>query len=112
MDASKLTAVISYGGQTRPLTLEKSFGTTNQYAAHLIPSIAGKYTVQLRGKIGDTDVNVDVEPEEVAAVDSLAFPAMPAAQAQPAMRVVDWVSLGALVISLGALVLALRKARA
>jgi hypothetical protein len=112
VDVSKLTAVLAYGGQTKPLTLEKSFGTTNEYEAHLIPGIAGTYSLQLRGKVGDVDVNVDVEPEEVAAVDSLVFPSIPAApQAQPAMRLGDWLGIGALVIALAALVLAIRKPR-
>ena len=113
IDASNLTAVIAYGGQTKSLILEKSYGTKNQYEAHIIPTIAGQYTLQLRGKVGNTDINVDVQPEEVTAIDTLAFPVVPAAtpQATP-LRVVDWVGIGGLVIALAALVLTLRKPRA
>ncbi len=113
VDISNLTATIAYGGQTKPLTLEKSFGSMNEYEAHLIPAIAGQYTLQLRGKLGDTDINVDVEPEEVASTDSLAFPA---AQGQRAagFGLTDWLAAGALLISLAALGLgfaAFRKTR-
>jgi hypothetical protein len=114
IDASKLTATLSYGGQTKQLELEKSFGTTNEYEAHLIPAIAGKYTVQLRGQVGDVEVNVDVEPEEVAAVESLAFPAASKpSQTDNGLRPNDWIAIGALVVALAALALAfaaLRKA--
>lgn len=113
IDASQMTATISYGGQTKTLTLEKSFGTVNQYEAHIIPTVAGTYALQVRGKLaGDTDINVDFEPEEVSPIDSLAFPSAPAASTQPApIRMVDWVGIGALVIALAALVLSLRKSR-
>src|SRR5688572_5229452 len=102
VDISKLTATLTYGGETRPLTLEKSFGTTNEYEAHFIPAIAGKYTVQLRGKVGDTDVKVDVEPEEVFAVDTLVFPSASAAQGQAkdGLKLTDWLAGSALVIAL------------
>lgn len=112
VDASQMTATISYGGQTKTLTLGKSRGTTNQYEAHIIPIVAGTYTVQVRGKLGgDTDINVDFEPEEVSPIESLAFPSTSAAQQPTSIRLVDWVGIGALVIALAALVLSLRKSR-
>jgi hypothetical protein len=115
VDISKLTASLTYGGEAKPLTLEKSFGTTNEYEAHLIPTIAGQYTLQLRGKLGDTDVNVDVEPEEVFAVDTLAFPRASATQGQTkdGLTLTDWLAVCALLIALVALglaVVAFRKA--
>ncbi len=116
VEISTLAASLTYGGETRPLTLEKSFGTTNEYEAHLIPTIAGVYTLELRGKIGDTEVNVDVQPEEVASPDSLTFPVARGSNAAggTAFGLTDWLSAGALLISLAALGLgfiAFRKTR-
>jgi hypothetical protein len=113
VDTSKLVVNIVYGGQNKTLTLQPlSEDSKNQYIAPIIPAVPGEYTVQLRGKIGDTEVNADVPVEEVAPVDSLAFPSVPAApQAQPAMRLGDWLAIGALVVALAALVLAIRKSR-
>ncbi len=114
VDVSKLLVSVSYGGQTKTLELQPlSEDTKNQYILPVLPTVAGQYTVQLRGKLGDTDVNLDVQPEEVMAADTLSFPSAPAAApAQPAMRLGDWLAIGALVIALAALFLALRKNRA
>jgi hypothetical protein len=116
VDISNLTATLAYGGQTKPLTLEKSFGTTNEYEAHIIPAIAGQYTLQLRGTLGDTEVNVDVEPEEVSSPDTLVFPNTSGTQAQQngGFTVTDWLAGSALVIALAGLIVglvALRKTR-
>lgn len=112
VDASKLTAVLNYGGQSKTLTLKKSAGTKNQYEGYVLPSVAGQYTLQLGGKIDSTDVNVDAEPEEVDAVEKVAFPSV-AAQTAPAaaMHLGDWLGGVALIVALAALVLALRKPR-
>jgi hypothetical protein len=118
VDVSKLQVNVTYGGETKPLTIQPlSEDAKNQYIAPILPTIPGEYTVQLRGKIGDTDVNLDVQPEEVAAADTLAFPSAPAAGQRGAgggLRLGDWIAIGALVIALAALVLgviALRKTR-
>lgn len=112
VDISKLLVTITYGGQTKSLALQPlGEDSKNQYIAPIIPTVAGEYTVQLRGKLGDTDVNADVAVEEVAAADILSFPSVPA-QAQPAtMRLGDWLGIGALVVALVALVFAFRKTR-
>jgi len=117
VDVSKLLVNVSYGGQTKPLTLQPlSEDTTNQYIAPILPMIPGLYTIQLRGQIGDgTDVNLDVQPEEVVAADALAFPSAPAAsQTQTGPGLTTWLAGGALLVALIALVLslvALRKPR-
>jgi hypothetical protein len=118
VDVSKLVVNITYGGETKSLTLQPlSEDTKNQYVAPIIPTIPGEYTVQLRGKLGDTDVNLDVQPEEVATADTLAFPSTSGAGQRGAgggFRLGDWIAIGALVIALAALVLgfvALKKNR-
>lgn len=107
VDISQLLVSITYGGQTKTLTLQPlSEDSTNQYIAPIIPTIAGQYTLQLRGKIGDTAVNADVAVEEVTPADALSFPAAPAQAAMPA---IDWLAILALVIAVAALLLALKK---
>lgn len=75
VDVSKLVVNITYGGQTKTLTLQPlSEDFKNQYVAPVMPMVPGEYTVQLRGTLGSTAVNLDVQPEEVAPSDTLAFP--------------------------------------
>lgn len=117
VDISKLLISITYGGQTKALNLEPlGEDTTNQYLAAILPTVPGKYTVQLRGKLGDTDVNLDVDPEEVGPVESLAFPVVSTGQAQGSggLQLADWLAAAALLVSLAALglaFLAFRKSR-
>ena len=78
VDISKLIVNVTYGGQTRTLQLQPlSEDAVNQYIAPILPAVPGQYTVQLRGALGDTAVNVDVQPEEVVPADTLAFPKVP-----------------------------------
>jgi len=113
VDVSKLVVNVTYGGQTKALTLQPlSEDTTNQYTAPLLPMVPGLYTIQLRGQIGDgTDVNLDVQPEEVVSTDTLAFPG---AQAGSSFGPDTWLSGGALLVALVALglsIVAMRKPR-
>ncbi len=122
VDVSRLLVSLTYGGQTKPLTLQPlSEDTTNQYIAPILPMIPGVYTVQLRGQLGaGTDVNLDVQPEEVVSADSLAFPSVPAgSQGQRgsggAFGLSTWLSAAALLVALVALalsIMAVRKPRA
>ena len=118
VDVSKLLVSMSYGGQSKALTLQPlSEDTTNQYVAPLLPMIPGLYTVQLRGQVGDgTDVNLDVQPEEVVPADALAFPGVPAgSQGQGGFGPAVWLSGGALLVALLALglsIVGLRRPRA
>ena len=83
VDVSNLTVSVTYGGQTKALELEPlSEDTTNQYIAPILPTVAGQYTVQLRGQLDSTDISEDVQPEEVAASDELAFPSQTAPETQ------------------------------
>ena len=112
---SGLALTVSYGGQSKILTLQP-FGedTPGQYIAPILPAIAGLYTVDVTGKLGTTDVKVEVQPEEVQAPDSVQFPKVVAASGGSGFGLTGWLALAGLVIALVALVLgalALRKSR-
>ena len=115
VDISKLVVNVTYGGQTKQLTLQPlSEDAKNQYIAPILPMIAGQYTVQLRGQVGDgTNVNLDVQPEEVVASDTLAFPsAQSKGGSNAGLGLGTWLAGGALLVALTALILgivALRK---
>ena len=105
---------VSYGDQNKTLTLQPlGEDTPGQFVAPILPTIPGQYTVNLGGKLGDTDVKVDVQPEEVQAADVLQFPTAASTQsANPGMM--NWLIYLSLLIGLVALILgvmALRKSR-
>ena len=114
-DISSLTVTVSYGGQEKELTLQpQGEDTPGQFMAPILPTVPGKYTVILGGKLGDTDVNAEVQPEEVAAADILQFPSIDSSEQIPPPRTTDWLSwfaifLGLVGVALGAA--ALRKSR-
>ena len=118
VDVSKLVISAAYGGQTKTLSLQPlSEESKNQYIAPLLPTIPGQYTLQLRGQIGadNTELNLDVQPEEVVTADVIAFPGGQAggkADSGPALG--TWLAGGALLAALAALALsfmALRRQR-
>jgi hypothetical protein len=114
-DVSGLTVAVSYGGQNKTLTLQPlGEDTPGQFVAPILPTVPGQYTVNLGGKLGNTDVKVDVQPEEVQAADVLQFPSVASAQQSTDAAVTSWLLYLSLLIGLIALVLgvmALRKAR-
>ncbi len=58
-DVSGLTVAVSYGGQNKTLTLQPlGEDTPGQFIAPILPTIPGQYTLNLGGKLGDTDVKV------------------------------------------------------
>ena len=70
-----MNVTVTAGGREKQLGLRPlGEDTPGQYAADFIPTRRGTYTVQLIGKIEDTDVNVSVDIEEVADASSLQFP--------------------------------------
>jgi hypothetical protein len=109
VDVSKLVISAAYGGQTKTLSLQPlSEESKNQYIAPMLPTVPGQYTLQLRGQIGadNTELNLDVQPEEVVAADVIAFPGGQAesnANSSPALS--DWLAGGALLAALAALAL-------
>ena len=107
VDISKLTVDVTYGGETKTLTLQPlSEDTTNQYIAPILPTIPGQYTVQLRGQLDTTNISSDVQPEEVVSADTLMFPS--AADSKPQASGLgwsEWLSIVALVAGLAGLIL-------
>ena len=112
-DVSSLTVTVSYGDQSKVLTLQPlGEETPGQFVAPILPTIPGQYTITLGGKLGETDVSVDVEPEEVQPADTLQFPIVQSAQPEGGRT--DWLIwfsflIGLIGVGLG--VTALRKAR-
>jgi hypothetical protein len=114
-DVSALTVAVSYGGQNKTLTLQPlGEDTPGQFIAPILPTVPGQYTVNLGGKLGDTDVKVEVQPEEVQAADVLQFPSVSSAEQSANLGMMNWLIYLSLLIGLIALVLgvmALRKSR-
>src|SRR5215211_2689954 len=114
-DVSSLTVTVSYGGQSKPLTLQpQGEDTPGQFMAPILTTLPGQYTVILGGKLGDTDIRAEVEPEEVNSADTLQFPSIVPAEQSSNLGMMNWLSYLNLLIGLIALVLgvmALRKAR-
>jgi hypothetical protein len=112
-DVSSLTVTVSYGGQSKELTLQPlGEDTPGQFVAPILPTVPGQYTVTLGGTLGDTAVDAQVEPEEVAPADTLQFPS--AAPQSANVGMMNWLIYLSLLVGLIALVLgvmALRKAR-
>jgi hypothetical protein len=109
-DASSLTVTLSYGGQSKTLTLAPlGEGTPGQFVAPVLPTIPGKYTLILGGKLGDTAVDAQVEPEEVAPADTLEFPS--AAPQSADLGLMNWLIYVSLLIGLIALVLGVMALR-
>ena len=119
-DVSALTVTISYGGQNKTLTLQPlGENTPGQFIAPILPTVAGKYTIQLGGTLGKTTVTAAVEPEEVQPADTLQFPSLAsttsttAAQESIDLALIHWLIYLSLMIAMIALILAvmaLRKA--
>ncbi len=112
---SGLTLTVSYGGQSKALTLQPlGEYTPGQYVAPILPMVAGLYTVDVNGTLGTTTVSVQVQPEEVQAPDSVQFPSVVASSTGSSFGLAGWLALAGLVVALAALVLALlglRKSR-
>jgi hypothetical protein len=109
---SELTLTVSYGGQSKDLTLQPlGEDTAGQYIAPILPMVAGLYTVDVNGTLGTTTVSVQVQPEEVQAPDSVQFPKAIAASTGNSFSPAGWLALAGLVIALAALVLALLSLR-
>jgi hypothetical protein len=112
-DVSALTVTISYGGQNKTLTLQPlGEDTPGQFVAPILPTVAGLYTINLGGTLGDTTVDAAVEPEEVQPSETLQFPVLDLAQPTGASSSTDWLTwLGVLLglIGIGLGITAMRK---
>lgn len=112
-DVSSLIVTISYGGQNKELTLEPlGEDTPGQYAAPLLPTVPGEYMIKLGGSLGDTVVDAEIHPEEVAPADTIQFPAAVSAGQSANAGAEAWLTWLAILLGLvgvGLGVTALRK---
>jgi hypothetical protein len=76
VDVSGLVISASYGGQIKTLMLQPlGEDTPGQFVAPMMPTVAGKYTIELSGQIdGQTIDTIQVEPEEANTPDLVQFP--------------------------------------
>jgi hypothetical protein len=115
VEVSELVVEVSYGGQSKQLTLqplgENTFG---QFVAPILPTVIGAYTIKLSGKIDGTAIQpIEVEPEEVQGAELLAFP-VTAKDQQVGIKTSDLMAVAGFIFGLGGLVLgflAFRKTR-
>jgi hypothetical protein len=100
-DVSSLTVTVSYGGQTKALTLQ-SFGddTSGQFMAPLMPTVPGEYTIILGGQLGETPVDAEVHPEEVEPEDTLQFPGVEPPEQNTDPGSSDWLTWIAILLGL------------
>jgi hypothetical protein len=110
-DVSALTVTVSYGGQSKPLTLQPlGEDTPGQFVGPILPTIPGKYDLILGGSLGDTTVAAETHVEEVQPADTLAFPSVNAAQPSGKTDWLVWLSILIGLIGVGVGITALRKA--
>src|SRR5688572_23713692 len=109
-----LVVELSYGGESKTLTLEPVFDAPGAFDATLIPTIPGLYSLKFSGTLGDTVVDEQVELEEVQAADAVEFPGTTkSVQPSAGSGMTDWLIYLSLLIGLIAIglgVTALRKA--
>jgi len=111
-DISSLTVRISYGGQNRELAVE-ALGEDNpgQFVAPILPTIPGQYTLTFGGQLGDTPVDAEVEPEEVAPADTIQFPAVESSVQSADLGMMNWLIYLSLLVGMIALVLGVMALR-
>jgi hypothetical protein len=106
-DVSALTVTVSYGGQDKTLSLQPlSQDTPGQFIAPIIPTVPGEYMIILGGQLGDTNIDREVHPEEVASADILQFPNVGFSEQSASSGTRDWLVYSSILIGLIALVLA------
>lgn len=69
-----LKLTVEYGGVSRTYDLRPAFGQPGGYTASITPTREGQYTFHFTGKLGEEDVDVSVEPQEVTPASEFAFP--------------------------------------
>lgn len=68
-----LDVEVLYAGRTWRVNMNPT-ETPGLYTAVLFPTVRGVYTTRLFGTLGSTDVDVEVDPEEVLPASNLHFP--------------------------------------
>src|SRR5688500_9747989 len=62
-----LTVNLTYGGESKTLTLEPGFEEPGAFRATVLPTIPGLYSLKFSGTVGEAAVDTEVELEEVQA---------------------------------------------
>lgn len=109
-----LVVELTYGGESKTLTLEPVFDAPGAFDATIIPAIPGLYSLKFSGMLGDTPVDAEVELEEVQAADAVQFPGTASTDQNRGAGTADWLvwlSLLLALVGIGLGVVALRKAR-
>jgi len=100
-DVSNLTVSVSYAGQSKALILQPlGEDTPGQFIAPILPAAQGQYSVHLGGKLGDTDVSADVEPEEVQSPVGIQFPIVDASSQNSGLGLTGWLAVLGLIFGL------------
>lgn len=68
-----LDVEVLYAGRTWRVNMNPT-QTPGLYTAVLFPTVRGTYTTRIFGTLGDTDVDVELDPEEVLPASNLQFP--------------------------------------
>ena len=71
LDAEVIYGAKTFSGNLNPTT------TPGEYTLELIPTVRGQFNLHLSGTIGETEVELTTEPEEVFAAARLQFPEAP-----------------------------------
>jgi hypothetical protein len=112
---SSLVVELSYGGESKTLTLEPVFDVPGAFDVTVIPTIPGLYSLKFSGTLGDTPADAEVELEEVQAADAVQFPsATESAQPSASAGMTNWLNWVAILLGLigiGVGVTALQRTR-
>lgn len=112
-DVSNLVVSVEYGGQSKTLLLQPlGEDTPGQFIAPILPTIPGEYTIKLGGKLGDTDVSAEVQPEAVQIPDTVQFPLVEVSSQNSGLGMTGWLSILGVILGLagfGMGFMALRK---
>lgn len=68
-----LEVEISYGGALFLGNMQPT-GTVGHYLIPIYPTVRGQYSVRLTGKIGELEIDQELQPEEVLSASTLQFP--------------------------------------
>jgi len=71
LDAEVIYGAKTFSGNLDPTTIP------GEYTLDLIPTVRGQFNLRLSGTIGETEVELTTEPEEVFAAARLQFPEAP-----------------------------------
>ncbi|HET6821544.1 MAG TPA: hypothetical protein VFH34_02785 [Anaerolineales bacterium] len=110
-----LVVELSYGGESKTLTLDPVFDTLGAFDATILPTIPGVYSLKFSGTLGDTPVDEEVQLEEVQAADAVQFPraaSITYPNQETSAGTADWLVWLSLLLGLAGVVLgaiALRK---